>query len=169
MAHIPICIIESPYAGITEDDLLANVSYAREAMRRCLLAGFAPFASHLLYTQEGVLNDNIPKERALGIDAGLALRQVADIQMFFVDRGLSSGMLYALKVALVGVVPLEFVSICNNDSMIVIYRIENPSSSRDETDSILSGIGQNTVITIGENKLVILPQEGNKRREVFFA
>ena len=52
-------IIESPYAG----DVERNVRYARAAMADCLKRGEAPFASHLLYTQEGVLDDDIPGER----------------------------------------------------------------------------------------------------------
>jgi len=60
-------ILESPYAG----DVATNVAYARRALRDCLLRGEAPFASHLLYTQPGVLDDTLPDERACGIEAGL--------------------------------------------------------------------------------------------------
>jgi hypothetical protein len=61
-------ILESPYAG----DVEANMRYARAAMRDSLMRGEAPFASHLLYTQEGVLLDSVPEERTLGIEAGFA-------------------------------------------------------------------------------------------------
>jgi len=61
-------IVESPYKG----DIPTNVAYAREALRDSLMRGEAPLASHLLYTQEGVLRDEIPEERALGIEAGLS-------------------------------------------------------------------------------------------------
>jgi len=60
-------IVESPFAGNVE----RNVAFARACLRDCLMRGEAPFASHLLYTQPGVLNDNIPEERALGINAVL--------------------------------------------------------------------------------------------------
>ena len=56
-------IIESPYRG---DDVRAtnrNVTFARACMRDALLRGEAPLASHLLYTQHGVLNDRDLKER----------------------------------------------------------------------------------------------------------
>jgi hypothetical protein len=42
------------------------------------LRGEAPIASHLLYTQPGVLNDGVPAERAHGIEAGLAWLRAAD-------------------------------------------------------------------------------------------
>ena len=65
-------ILESPYAAATSEIVERNIDYAREALRDSLLRGEAPIASHLLYTQRGVLNDRIPEERALGILAGLS-------------------------------------------------------------------------------------------------
>lgn len=87
-------IIESPYAG----DVEANVAYARSAMRDSLNRGEAPIASHLLYTQPGILRDDMPDERQHGIDAGLAWRAVAELAVFYVDRGWSSGMLAAREI-----------------------------------------------------------------------
>jgi hypothetical protein len=46
-------IIESPFAG----DVKKNIEYARKCMRDSLLRGEAPLASHLLYTQDGILDD----------------------------------------------------------------------------------------------------------------
>jgi hypothetical protein len=43
---------------------------------RRLLRGESPIASHLLYTQPGILKDDVPEERPLGIEAGLAWRSV---------------------------------------------------------------------------------------------
>ncbi len=86
-----LVIIESPYAG----DVEANVAYARAAMRDSLNRGEYPIASHLLYTQPGILRDDIPEERTLGIAAGLAWRAVADRAVFYVDRGWSTGMIAA--------------------------------------------------------------------------
>lgn len=65
-------ILESPYAGDTAEDVERNLTYAREALRDSLLRGEAPIASHLLYTQKGVLDDRIREERGLGIAAGVA-------------------------------------------------------------------------------------------------
>lgn len=86
-----LVIIESPYAG----DIEANVTYARACMRDSLNRGEAPIASHLLYTQPGILRDEIASERQWGIDAGLAWRRVADSAAFYIDRGWSNGMLAA--------------------------------------------------------------------------
>ena len=81
-------VVESPYAG----DVEGNLRYARAAMADCLKRGETPFASHLLYTQPGVLNDNDPVERALGIRAGFAWREVADATVVYIDRGITDGM-----------------------------------------------------------------------------
>jgi hypothetical protein len=89
-----LVIIESPYAG----DIEANVEYARAAMRDSLNRGEAPIASHLLYTQPGILIDEVPEERQWGIDAGLAWRKVAELAAFYVDRNWSGGMLAARKL-----------------------------------------------------------------------
>ena len=83
-----LVIIESPYAG----EISANTKYARRAMRDSLGRGEYPIASHLLYTQPGILNDDNPSERLWGIEAGLAWRKVAARAVFYVDRGWSSGM-----------------------------------------------------------------------------
>ena len=48
-----------PYNGDTD----RNVRYARACVRDSLLRGEAPIASHLLYTQPGVLRDNVAGER----------------------------------------------------------------------------------------------------------
>ena len=60
-------ILESPYAG----DVDRNVAYARACLRDSLLRGEAPIASHLLFTQPGVLDDQIPNERQMGISRGM--------------------------------------------------------------------------------------------------
>lgn len=89
-----LVIIESPYAGEIE----ANVAYARRAVRDSLLRGEYPIASHLLYTQPGILRDEVPEERALGIKAGLEWRLVADQAVFYIDRGWSAGMIAAKEL-----------------------------------------------------------------------
>lgn len=89
-----LVIIESPYAGEIE----LNVAYARAAMRDSILRGEHPIASHLLYTQPGILDDSIPEERERGIAAGLAWRDVAERAVFYLDRGWSCGMKSALEI-----------------------------------------------------------------------
>lgn len=88
-----LVVIESPYAG----DVARNETYARMCLADSLARGEAPIASHLLYTQPGVLNDLVPGERRLGIDAGLAWGAKADIAVFYLDLGVSPGMLAAEK------------------------------------------------------------------------
>lgn len=83
-----LVIIESPFAG----DVEANVAYGRAAVRDCLLRGEAPYASHLLYTQPGVLDDGIPEQRTLGIEAGLAWGRLASKTVVYTDLGISKGM-----------------------------------------------------------------------------
>lgn len=88
-------IIESPYAGL----ITRNVEYARKAVRDCIARGEAPIASHLLFTQPGILDDDVPEQRKLGIEAGLTWAAVADYTAFYVDYGWSRGMSSALEVA----------------------------------------------------------------------
>lgn len=83
-----LVIIESPFAG----DVEANTLYARRCVRDSLGRGEAPIASHLLYTQPGILDDLNPVERMWGIQAGLAWRHVADGSVVYTDRGISRGM-----------------------------------------------------------------------------
>ena len=88
-------ILESPYAG----DVEANLAYARECLRDSLLRGEAPIASHLLYTQPGVLDDAVPTERQYGIDAGLVWGALAEATVVYCDRGISNGMRYGIEHA----------------------------------------------------------------------
>ena len=84
-----LVVIESPYAG----DVERNLIYARRCMRDSIvLHDEAPLASHLLYTQAGILDDSDPEERAWGIEAGLLWGAQAKLVAFFCDRGQSPGM-----------------------------------------------------------------------------
>ena len=87
-----LVVIESPFAGATPELAERNVQYAREAMRDSLRRGEAPFASHLLYAQPGVLDDGIPEERTLGIAAGLLWGRHAGLVAVYSDLGITSGM-----------------------------------------------------------------------------
>lgn len=98
-------IIESPYKG----DCKENIKYARLALLDSLLRGEAPIASHLLYTQ--VLNDNIPKERKMGIEAGISWYEKADLCAVYTDNGFSSGMRDGIKKAKKHNVEIELRSI----------------------------------------------------------
>lgn len=92
-------LVESPYAASTPEGREANITYLRRALRDCLKRGEAPFASHALYTQEGVLDDTVPEERALGIEAGLVWGRQADATVVYMDRGVSEGMKLGIERA----------------------------------------------------------------------
>ena len=80
----------------------------RGAVRDSLLRGEAPIASRLLYTQPGILNDDAPDERQLGIEAGLAWRFAADATVVYQDLGISSGMRHGIEAAETAGVPVEY-------------------------------------------------------------
>jgi hypothetical protein len=96
-------ILESPYAG----DTVRNVAYARCCVRDCLRRGDAPIASHLLFTQPGILDDDKPAERRLGINAGLAWLPVAQAMVVYTDYGESPGMMAAISLAKRAGIPVE--------------------------------------------------------------
>lgn len=85
-------ILESPWSG----NIRKHRNYARKCISDCLKRGEAPIASHLLFTQPGILRDHHAEERKLGIDAGLAWSEVADAAVFYADYGFSFGMQCAL-------------------------------------------------------------------------
>ena len=87
-----LVIIESPFAATTTEQAARHIAYARAALRDSLLRGEAPFASHLLYTQPGVLDDKDELERFVGIEAGLAWGPEADMVAVYEDLGVSHGM-----------------------------------------------------------------------------
>lgn len=98
-------IIESPYAG----DIERNTEYARRCLKDSLDRGEAPLASHLLYPQ--VLDENDPKQRQQGINAGTAWMSMRVEEKlydkeedyvtvaFYVDYGISEGMRSAIGTA----------------------------------------------------------------------
>ena len=100
-------VIESPYAG----DIKRNMRYLRACMRDCLLRGEAPFASHALYTQPGVLRDDVPEERQHGIEAGFAFRPLTKKTVVYIDLGYSTGMQYGIKHAEEIGHPIEYRSL----------------------------------------------------------
>ena len=96
-------VLESPFAG----EIDRNVAYARRCVRDCLKRGEAPIASHLLFTQPGILRDEIPEERELGIEAGLAWVPVAEKIVVYTDHGISDGMENAMSRARLYKIPIE--------------------------------------------------------------
>ncbi len=94
-----LVIMESPYTGIDLAETRENIEYARLCLKDSLARNESPIASHLLYTQYGVLDDNIPEERKTGIDAGHAWYEVADLCAVYTDKGVSEGMKKGIQAA----------------------------------------------------------------------
>lgn len=99
-----LIILESPFSG----DIPRNTKYARKALRDSLMKGESPIASHLLYTQEEVLDDSKEEERKLGIDAGYAWFAGADLVAVYADLGVSPGMLLGIERAGNAGIKIEF-------------------------------------------------------------
>ena len=105
-------VVESPYAG----DIERNTRYALFCLHDCIVNhNEAPFASHLLYTQPNVLEDEgervvgqDTKYRQLGIDAGLEWSKQADATVVYTDIGMSRGMQYGIDFALKLGRPIEY-------------------------------------------------------------
>lgn len=110
--RMPMVVVESPYKGHGWWPLSAfrrwrNVRYARACVADCLRRGEAPWASHLLYTQPGVLRDDVPAERAFGIHAGLEIGRRADKTVVYADLGMSAGMRAGVDAAYAQGRPVE--------------------------------------------------------------
>lgn len=100
-----LCILETPYAG----DIEGNILYAQKCMHDMLIRKEAPYASHLLYTQPNVLDDEIEEERNLGIYAGFAWKRLDNVHtVFYLDLGFSEGMNLALQYCIEKGMSYEF-------------------------------------------------------------
>ena len=97
-------IVESPYAG----DVERNTQYARKCLHDCLMRSEAPFASHLLYTQPHILDDNVPEQRNLGIESGLAWGEAAEASIVYTDYGITPGMQRGIDRAVARGRPVEY-------------------------------------------------------------
>jgi len=112
-------VIETPLRADTDRQREANRTYACACCREALMVYHeAPFASHLLYDQPGLLHDNVPEERELGISAGLAYVADADATVVYTDHGISDGMARGIDAAINAGRPVEYrrLRINNNQS-----------------------------------------------------
>lgn len=112
--HQPFAVMESPFASACKQEMAINIDYARKACGDMIRRGEIPFASHIKYTQEGILDDDVPGERTLGIAAGLAEGALAKKTVVYVDRGISGGMIIGIKNALKAGREVEFRSLDEN-------------------------------------------------------
>jgi hypothetical protein len=93
--------VETPYNGHNEEQIKRNILYARACVRDCLSRGEIPFASHLFFTQPGILDDKIPAEREGGISTGKALIEPLPniVTVVYQDLGISKGMRHGITLA----------------------------------------------------------------------
>lgn len=87
-------LIESPYRATEHFTVEQHLAYLKEAMADCIRKGDSPFASHHLIP--GILDDDTPYERALGIRCGLVWGECADYVAIYSDFGISPGMKQSL-------------------------------------------------------------------------
>lgn len=107
-------IVETPFKGKDKAEENRNITYARACARDCLVNHQeAPFLSHLLYTQDGVLRDGVEEERWHGINAGLAWGEVAEATVVYIDLGISIGMQYGISNALQANRPIFYRKLSN--------------------------------------------------------
>jgi len=92
-----LAIIESPYAHKSDFEWLRNIQYARIACKEETFLQRTAFASHLFYTQ--YLDDTVAHERKLGIESGFKIMELTKdvVQVFYVDFGMSKGMIQAVE------------------------------------------------------------------------
>lgn len=96
--HLERAAIESPFGAKDPGVLEQNIRYAKACVRDSLHRVEAPYASHLFYTQEGLLDDNDPDERMLGIMAGKEWEKAAVRTAVYIDRGISAGMQLGIEI-----------------------------------------------------------------------
>lgn len=86
-----LTIIESPFAG-------ERPKHHKLYLHRCVLDSLSrnetPFASHGFFPEH--LDDSIPEERKRGIDLGFRFWDHAKQIVFYIDYGMSAGMITAL-------------------------------------------------------------------------
>lgn len=101
-------VIESPWRGNVQE----NRAYAIEAVHDSLVRrGEAPIASHLLIAAHGILDDGVPMQREVGIEAGHAWIMYADLVAIYQDLGITHGMRLAIDKAEFHGIPISYRSI----------------------------------------------------------
>ena len=109
-----LVIIESPWRAKTPAEQFRNKKYAILCMQDSISRGEAPYASHLLYTQFLIEENN--EQRNLGIEIGLAWGEKAVKTVVYQDFGLTSGMNYGIRHALKCNRPVEYREISDKIS-----------------------------------------------------
>lgn len=106
---IKIVYIASPFAG----NIATNIAFAKSAAKYAISKGMAPYIPHL--TLPAVLNDNDPKERALGIKLNCEILSRCDELWVFRFHGISAGMKTEIDYAKEKGIPTRFLDIDPRD------------------------------------------------------
>lgn len=120
-------LVESPFRPLTE----APTDYVVRAMRDALSRGEAPFASHRLYP--GVLDDEKPSERELGIEAGLEWGSQAMETVVYVDWGVSIGMAHGIARAVAEGRPVSLRALDRPGAILTFEQILRLTRPTDDT------------------------------------
>jgi len=110
-------LVETPAVTATTVVPGRNVTYARRAMRDALERGEAPLMPDVLYLLSGVVDEDVPTDRALGLLAGYTWAAHAEAVVVYMDYGISPAVAEAVDNAkalgleveyrLIGVNPMD--------------------------------------------------------------
>lgn len=92
------CVVVESALEYATPRRVTNLAYLERCLRDCALRGESPYASHRMLV--GSLDDTNESERSLGLRLGFAIGRRLDASVFYVDRGVSAGMLIGLAQAL---------------------------------------------------------------------
>lgn len=122
-----LVLVESPFAG----NIGRNLLYLKAVLFDSLQRGEAPFASHALYPQ--ALDDGVPEERALGMQAGFAWGERAELVAVYTDLGISDGMKAGIYRANVAGQPVEYRNLGGFVEAVTrrLERFRAPKASKD--------------------------------------
>jgi len=111
---VMLIVVESPYAATSATTVEEHETYTRRCLADSLARGEAPYASHALYTQPGVLDDTNPIERKRGIEAGFKWGGKAAQVAVYTDYGISRGMREGIERAKQAGQPIVYRQIGKN-------------------------------------------------------
>lgn len=100
----------SPYRAVGPDKknkMKNNIDVAKRVCRKATLEGYQVACPHLFYSQ--FLDDDIPNEREIGINAGLSLLELSD-EIWVVGNRITEGMSREIAKAGELGIPIKCVS-----------------------------------------------------------
>jgi len=163
-----LVIVESPYSG----DIQANLDYLDCCIHDCKKRGEGGLATHLLYTKTpfyGHVADSPPD----GMTAGRiwccklgtqGWRQIASKAVFYLDRGMSQGMMDALEYYQSIQFPVEFrkfnLTVEELEDYFRVKKISPPlAKTISDTEWLQKDISQTWEIKKDDGKLIFYLSE----------